>query len=62
MGPLLWWSFSRVHGCCCLFVAADDGNSGIIEVVATVASLVLLVITLPFSLLFTFKVRPPSHY
>ncbi|XP_034247734.1 band 7 protein AGAP004871-like isoform X1 [Thrips palmi] len=36
--------------------SGDDGNSGIIEVVATVASLVLLVITLPFSLLFTFKV------
>ncbi|XP_052132376.1 band 7 protein AAEL010189-like, partial [Frankliniella occidentalis] len=33
----------------------DDGN-GIIELVATVASVVLLVITLPFSLLFTFKV------
>jgi hypothetical protein len=39
-----------------LSVAAEPEGMGVVEVIATLASIILLVATLPFSLCFAFKV------
>lgn len=44
-----------VYVCAYLFLAEGD-NSGCIEILATLFSIILMVVTMPFSLFFCFKV------
>jgi len=45
-----------------LSVAAEPEGMGVVEVIATLASIILLVATLPFSLCFAFKVSIISSH